>query len=300
MGNEVDTGNGPAPEPGEVTDSLLAAVEEAVREVVAAEVMPRRNRLTAADIGHKSSPLDLVTTADRRAEEALTRRLTDLLPGSVVVGEEAVGVDPSVLDRLRGPAPVWVVDPIDGTAAFVRGDEGFSTLVTLVSRGRPLASWTYGPCLDLFATARPGRGAHLDGQPLRTRPDSAGPLRIWTSDPVFRTGAERVRLARLAAAATSLPCQTSAGLAYLEVARGRADAVAFFWEAPWDHAAGTLLVTEAGGSSLTLAGRPFAIPGGNALPFTTARDEPTARWIIDTMAGVDAAGTTRDAKAAER
>jgi fructose-1,6-bisphosphatase/inositol monophosphatase family enzyme len=74
------------------------------------------------------------------------------------------------------------------------------------------------------------------------------------------------------------PCG-SAGLEYLAIARGELDATAFSWEAAWDHAAGLLLVEEAGGAHLTLTGEPFRITGGNALPFTAARDETTARRV---------------------
>ena len=273
-----------------VPDTLYAAVEEAVRAVVATEVVPRWRRLAAQDIVEKAGPHDLVTIADRLAEERLTERLTALLPGSVVVGEEAVSADPAVLDRLLGEEPVWVIDPIDGTSAFVRGDPGFSTLVTLVHGGVPLASWTYAPQLGLFATARRGQGAYLDGKRLRTA-TAREPLRVWISNPVFRNDGERAALARLEAAGTEcVPCLTSAGLGYLEVARGISDAVAFYWQAPWDHAAGLLLVSEAGVASLTAGGEPFRVPGGNALPFTVARDAATARRVMDLLAEPDAGG----------
>lgn len=75
------------------------------------------------------------------------------------------------------------------------------------------------------------------------------------------------------------PCG-SAGLEYLAVARGDLDALAFNWEYAWDHAAGLLLVTEAGGAQATLSGAPFRIAGGNDLPFTAARDRATAERIL--------------------
>ena len=283
MRNEVGSVTDGAAAGEGVPDALLAEVEETIRTVVAAEVVPRWRRLADDDIVEKNGPHDLVTTADRLAEERLTERLGKLLPGSVVVGEEAVAADPSLVERLRGDDPVWVIDPVDGTSAFVRGDVGFSTLVTLVRGGRPVASWTYAPQLGLFATARRGQGGHLDGERLHTATDRE-PLRVWISNPVFRTDRERAMLARLEAAGVeTVPCVTSAGLGYLEVARGIADAVAFFWEAPWDHAAGLLLVTEAGGASLTADGKPFQVAGGNTLPFTVARDAETARRVMDLM-----------------
>jgi fructose-1,6-bisphosphatase/inositol monophosphatase family enzyme len=76
----------------------------------------------------------------------------------------------------------------------------------------------------------------------------------------------------------------SAGLEYLSIAAGSLDAVAFSWELAWDHAAGLLLVAEAGGVDLTLDGGRFRIAGGNALPFTAARDAGTARRILGLLA----------------
>jgi fructose-1,6-bisphosphatase/inositol monophosphatase family enzyme len=77
----------------------------------------------------------------------------------------------------------------------------------------------------------------------------------------------------------------SAGLEYLAIARGELDATAFSWEAAWDHAAGLLLVEEAGGAHLTRAGEPFRITGGNDLPFTAARDAATARRVAGLLSG---------------
>ncbi|MGK5643401.1 inositol monophosphatase family protein, partial [Streptomyces sp. URMC 126] len=74
-------------------DKLTAAVGEAVRQAAAAEVMPRFRSLAAHEISEKTGPQDLVTVADRLAEEHLTASLTALLPGSAVVGEEAVHAD---------------------------------------------------------------------------------------------------------------------------------------------------------------------------------------------------------------
>ncbi|GAA1921211.1 hypothetical protein GCM10009753_62610 [Streptantibioticus ferralitis] len=123
------------------------AVGETIRAVAAEEVMSRFRRLAAEDIVDRAGPQPLVTTADRRAEERLTEALTVLLPDSLVVGEQAAHSDPALLDRLHGRTPVWIVDPVDGTADFVRGDPHFATLVALVEDGQPSASWTYAPAL---------------------------------------------------------------------------------------------------------------------------------------------------------
>ncbi|MFJ2830758.1 inositol monophosphatase family protein [Streptomyces sp. NPDC087263] len=260
-------------------------VEEVVRQAAAAEVMPRFRQLAAHEIDQKSGPHDLVTDADRLAEEYLTETLTALLPGSVVVGEEAVHANPTTYEAIRGSAPVWIVDPVDGTRQFVHGDPGFCMLVALALDGVVHASWTFAPARDEFATAIRGRGAFLDGAPLRAGSPLPGrDLDIATSHPDYTTDEQkRALLALRAEGVVTRPCG-SAGLEYLAVARGELDATAFSWEAAWDHAAGLLLVEEAGGAHLTLAGEPFRITGGNTLPFTAARDEATARRVVALLA----------------
>ncbi|MFI6474325.1 inositol monophosphatase family protein [Streptomyces sp. NPDC050516] len=264
----------------------LAAVEEAVRKAAAAEIMPRFRQLAAHEVVEKNGPHDLVTVADRLAEEHLTASLTAILPGSVVVGEEAVHADPAVYESLRGEAPVWIVDPVDGTRQFVRGEAGFCTLVALAHRGELLASWTYAPALDEMAVAIRGRGATLNGEPLHAgSPVPGAILEVATSHPDYTTPEQkRALLALRTEGVQPRPCG-SAGLEYLAIARGELDALAFSWEYAWDHAAGLLLVAEAGGAQTTIAGEPFRITGGNALPFTAARDAATAERMRGLLAG---------------
>jgi fructose-1,6-bisphosphatase/inositol monophosphatase family enzyme len=264
----------------------MAAVEEAVRKAAAAEIMPRFRQLAAHEIVEKNGPHDLVTVADRLAEEHLTASLTAILPGSVVVGEEAVHADPAVYDALHGDAPVWIVDPVDGTRQFVRGEAGFCTLVALAHRGELLASWTYAPALDEMAVAIRGRGATLNGEPLHAgSPEPGAILEVATSHPDYTTPEQKRALLGLRAEGVQpRPCG-SAGLEYLAIARGELDALAFSWEYAWDHAAGLLLVAEAGGAQTTIAGEPFRIAGGNALPFTAARDAATAERMRGLLAG---------------
>ncbi|MER5992189.1 MULTISPECIES: inositol monophosphatase family protein [Streptomyces] len=264
----------------EFLDRHAVDVEEAVRKAAAQEIMPRWRRLAEHEVDLKSGPHDLVTDADRKAELYLTEALTALLPGSVVVGEEAVHANPTSYEAVRGEAPVWIVDPVDGTRQFVHGDTGFCTLVALARRGVLYASWTFAPARHQFATAVRGKGAHLDGERLRAgSPEPGRDLRVATSHPDFTTDEQKRSLLALRTEGVApRPCG-SAGLEYLAVARGESDATAFSWEAAWDHAAGLLLVEEAGGTHLTRAGEPFRITGGNTLPFTAARDAATAQRV---------------------
>ncbi|MFJ7043248.1 inositol monophosphatase family protein [Streptomyces sp. NPDC101112] len=271
-------------EDNETIDEFLARhasdVEEAIRKAAAAEIMPRWRQLAEHEVDQKNGPHDLVTDADRKAELYLTEALPALLPGSVVVGEEAVHANPASYEAIHGDAPVWIVDPVDGTRQFVHGEPGFCTLVALALDGVVRASWTYAPALDRLAVAIRGRGATLDGEPLHAgSPEPDRDLDVATSHPDYTTQEQKAALLGLwTEGVAPRPCG-SAGLEYLAIARGRLDAVAFSWEAAWDHAAGLLLVEEAGGAHLTLADEPFRITGGNTLPFTAARDSATARRV---------------------
>ncbi|MFE4053406.1 inositol monophosphatase family protein [Streptomyces sp. YIM B13518] len=276
-------------ETNETIDEFLARhafdVEELVRKAAAKEIVPRWRRLADHEVDLKSGPHDLVTDADRNAELYLTDALAALLPGSVVVGEEAVHANPASYEAIQGEAPVWIVDPVDGTRQFVHGDTGFCTLVALARGGVVHASWTYAPARDQFATAVRGQGAHLDGERLRAgSPEPGRDLRVATSHPDYTTDEQKRALLGLWTDGVAPRACGSAGLEYLALARGESDATAFSWEAAWDHAAGLLLVEEAGGAHLTRAGRPFGIRGGNTLPFTAARDAATARRVVELLA----------------
>lgn len=261
-------------------------VEEVVRKAAGMEIMPRFRQLAAHEVDEKNGPHDLVTDADRKAEAYLTEALAEMLPGSVVVGEEAVHANPATYDAIRGDAPVWIIDPVDGTRQFVHGDPGFCTLVALAQRGVVHASWMYAPALDRFATATRGGGAFLDGERLRSgSPVPGRDLEVATSHPFYTTDEQKRALLGLQTEGVRPRSCGSAGLEYLHIAQGRLDATAFSWEAAWDHAAGLLLVEEAGGAHLTLTGERFRVTGGNALPFTAARDEATARRVVELLAG---------------
>src|SRR5580692_7741557 len=109
----------------------LLAIDQIIREVGVAEIMPRFRKLAAGDVQMKGKD-DPVTIADQESERVLTERFTDYLPGSTVVGEEGVSRDKSVLNRLKDDDPVWIIDPIDGTRNFVAGIPEFAVMVALV------------------------------------------------------------------------------------------------------------------------------------------------------------------------
>ena len=231
------------------------AVAAIIAEIAAAEIMPRFACLQSHEVREKG-PGDLVTVADVAVEHALTPRLRDLLPGSLVVGEEAVAAEAAVLDRLEGDDPVWLIDPIDGTFNFAGGKPVFAVMVALVRHGETVMGWIYDPVAQATATAAPGSGAWLQGKRLRVAaapaPDANG-NRVWRANR---------RLSRRLAAhpehQTTGFDMRCAGHEYLALAGGDADVALYNRLHPWDHAAGALIHREAGGFGALLDGTPYA------------------------------------------
>ena len=265
----------------------LAEVETIIRSVNEKAVLPRFRSLSDSDVAMKG-PMDPVTIADREAEDLLRERLTAFLPGSVVVGEEAVSEDASVLDALTGSAPVWIIDPIDGTRNFIAGSGRFSTLVALAVDGVLQASWSYAPVLGRIGTALAGHGARVDGVPARVAaaggPDTPA-LPITTSHPVWWPHGYGRGVDALRAAELDVRYFDACGVEYLDLAIGARSAMVLTWEHCWDHAAGILLVTEAGGHVAALGGAPVRIAGGNALPFVASTDAVTTDRIRQLITG---------------
>jgi len=226
-----------------VVATIIAAV---AREVI----LPRFNKLAAHEIASKSGPRDLVTIADLESEKLLSERLTALLPGSLVVGEEGVAADRAVLDRLDGPDPVWILDPVDGTVNFTQGLPAFGVIVALVQQGRTVAGWIHDPPAGRTAWAIAGEGAWMDDRRLAV----AAPVPPAKMEGAFYS---KNRLNRLAAGVARRVCSGCAAHDYLRVIEGSLHFALFTRMMPWDHAAGVLIHAEAGGHSEIVGQGPY-------------------------------------------
>ncbi|MBT5839851.1 MAG: inositol monophosphatase, partial [Rhodospirillaceae bacterium] len=161
--------------PGPENLPPVGEVEDAIRLVAAEEIMPRFQVLEAHEVSEKEGG-EIVTAADTESERRLEELLIDLVPDSVVVGEEGYAADERVMDRLGGEAPVWIIDPLDGTRNFAAGKEMFCVIVAFVQNGSVDAGWIYDPVADDMMQAvrgggvRDGRGGILLGPPPPTTP----------------------------------------------------------------------------------------------------------------------------------
>jgi fructose-1,6-bisphosphatase/inositol monophosphatase family enzyme len=230
-------------------DTLSDEVGKLLHRAADEIVVPLFRRLDDHEITEKA-PGEVVTVADRRAEELIAEGLLRLRPGSVVVGEEAVAADPGLLTHLRGTSgDVWVVDPVDGTANFAAGRRPFALMVALLTDGVPAAGWILDPLADTLAVARVGAGTVLDGRRVDLTGDAPalGELRGAAMTRYLPT-ATRDRVAEGGRRIGELlPGQHCAGREYLDVLAGTQQFVLFWRTLPWDHLPGALLVREAGG-----------------------------------------------------
>jgi myo-inositol-1(or 4)-monophosphatase len=200
----------------------------------------------------KGGKTDVVTRADREAEQEILDRITDREESATIVAEESAA-DTAIPETGRA----WIIDPIDGTNNYVRGIPLWVTAVAVVEDGRPVAAAIEAPELNRTFTASPDV-ALLDGEPIsvsdRRDPEemAVGPTYWWPMDrrDEYGTAADAIverfgDLIRL----------RSAQLTLALVASGAIDATLTNRTMnPWDSVAGALMVTAAGGTVTDIEG----------------------------------------------
>lgn len=233
-------------------DSIDAAVIDALRLAARLAILPKFVSGQRVMVELKS-PGEEVTAADRESEAILAEALTHLIPGARIIGEEAAGADPGLLSGL-GRGTCWIIDPLDGTANFARGTGPFGIMVALIDNGEPVGGWILDPLRDRVMWARSGSGAWANGKPLRApailHPRPAVAVTSLFADPMVRDHLVSV-LTRDCDVSQSPRC---AAEQYPCVALGECDATIFTRTLPWDHAAGAILLAEAGGQARRLGG----------------------------------------------
>lgn len=246
-------------EPTDLIRMMIAAAQEAGDEL-------ERDfaALGTLEIQHKG-PADFFSAADLKAEATVKRLLTAAHPDFGFLGEEG-GLS-------GGDARyVWMVDPLDGTTNFLRGIPAWAVNIALTEDGKPIAGVTYVPPTKEMFWAERGRGAWLNGQPIRVAETSRLEQSVLAVGIPF-AGKPRqeqfvVEMQRLTSRVTGVRRLGAGAVDMAYVACGRFDA---YWEqsvSPWDMAAGAILVEEAGGLALNTLGEPLDVRGGTVLACT--------------------------------
>jgi myo-inositol-1(or 4)-monophosphatase len=215
------------------------------------------NRAPTLEARQKSRN-DFVTEVDQRAEQEIITTIRRTHPDHAFLAEES--------GRSGEGEFLWIVDPLDGTTNFLHGFPQFSVSLALQIRGRLEHAVVYDPMRQELFTASRGEGAQLDGRRIRvTRAQTLDGSLVATGFP-YRSNLRyldaylaMLKIVMQRTAGIRRPGSAALDLAY--VAAGRVDA---FWEiglSPWDTAAGTLLIIEAGGLVTTLRGAEYQQAG---------------------------------------
>lgn len=193
-------------------------------------------------------PSDPVTEIDLRCQELVRARLVGANPSHGFLGEE--GID-------EAGEFVWIVDPLDGTKNFAHGYPVCCVSIGLERAGRILLGVVYDPNRDELFTAIAGQGAQVNGRPIQVSEVAELAEALIITGFARASDAQFELLADLERRSHGIRRDGSAALNLCYVAAGRLDA---FWEsglAPWDMAAGGLILQEAGGMLTDLGGKPF-------------------------------------------
>ncbi len=237
-------------------------LDTAVRAALAAGklLMGSYGKLSAGQI-HSKSKNDFVTDLDRKSEKLVVSAIRKSFPEDAIQAEEG-GVTP-------GGGRVWIIDPLDGTSNYIHQIPLFAVSIGVMEGGRLTAGVVYDPLHKELFTARRGKGAFLNGKRLRvTKTPKLARAFMATGIPFrahdrFQQYLKSFETISLSSAGMRRCGSAALDLSY--VAAGRFDG---FWEldlSPWDIAAGSLIVTEAGGKATDFWGKEDHLKSGDTL-----------------------------------
>ncbi|WP_336799534.1 inositol monophosphatase family protein [Kaistia sp. MMO-174] len=258
-------------------------VARILRDAAEAEILPRFRHLSAGAIRQKTSAEDLVTDADEAAERKITAALLKEFPGAVVIGEEAVSADETLLDRLDGADLAFVVDPVDGTKNFASGLTLFGVMAGVVVRGEAVGGVILDPIGGDWTTALRGEGAWTEnsrGERNDLRVAAPKPVNEMAGTASWSLLPEPLRTQVCAnlAATRSAAGYRCAAHEYRMLAGGHSHFALYAKLTVWDHVAGWLIHREAGGYSARFDGSAY-LPAHREGGLLCAPDETSWRAL---------------------
>lgn len=267
-----------------IDKSTRDALIEAVRDAAKAEVLTRFRSLTAAQVATKSSPTDLVTEADKAMEDRLRKAFETLLPGVAFVGEESVAEEPDLIDALTRGEEAVILDPIDGTWNFAHGLATFGTLLAVSDSNGTVFGLLYDPVVDDWVwTERGGGTHHSNGARLQTSPaiaekDLAGVIAF-----IAAPETDIAHVGKLSSRFRAITDNRASVFDYRLMAEGFLNFSVSRGLNPWDHAAGALALTEAGGVANLTDGTKYTpkIRKGRMVAAANARAWEVVRTAFD-------------------
>jgi len=221
------------------------------------------------DVGHLKVSVkqqsDFVTEVDRAAEAAIIDTLREAYPQHAILAEESGATAGSKGDSEYQ----WIIDPLDGTTNFIHGFPQYAVSIGLAHKGSMAQAVVYDPTRNELFTASKGGGAYLNDKRLRvSKRDKLAEALIGTGFPYRMFDHVDAYLAIFKEMTQKSAGMRRAGAAALDLAYVAAGRLDGFWEfglSPWDMAAGSLLITEAGGLVGDLAGESDYLATGNVI-----------------------------------
>lgn len=245
-------------------NALVTEIEKVVREASAIIMEAKR---TEEMVSSKEGHANFVTTYDKAVQDYLKKNLLALLPEAVFVGEE------EDMHMSVGKGYAFIVDPIDGTTNFIRNMKASCISVGLLQDGAQYIGVIYNPYLDEMFSAEKGCGAFLNGEQIHVSnaPLSEGIIIFGTAPYYEELCKKSFEMAyELCKKGLDVRRSGSAAIDLCNIACGRAELFFELRLSPWDYAAGSLIVREAGGKVVTAEGgeitfdSPCSIVAGNA------------------------------------
>ncbi|MDD3147576.1 MAG: inositol monophosphatase family protein [Candidatus Riflebacteria bacterium] len=246
--------------------------------ILAAEMI-KNSFNNSHEIVHKGT-VDLVTEVDIASEHLIKRELQQRFPEIRFHGEEDGGDD-------WRKGEVWVVDPLDGTTNFASRLPHFAVSIALCNNGEPVAGVVMNPMNKEIYRTWKGGGAFLNNQPIRTGSQAQmNDALAVTGFPYNRRENIDIIIERLKIMLMHVQCVRRLGSAALDLCHIASGVFAVYWETnlkPWDVAAGTLLVSEAGGRITRFDGSPMLLDSLELLATNAILHEEAIRLLTPTL-----------------
>ncbi len=212
-------------------------------------------------IGFKR-PKDLITEIDNKCEKAIFDLIQERYPDHGILAEE------SGAHNIASPYR-WIIDPLDGTTNYAHGYPCFCVSIAFEKHAEIFIGVVYNPILDELFWAIKNEGAWMNNQPIAVSKTKDLEYAVLATGGLTKKREDKNilfgQIRKLAVSSQALRIDGSAALDMCYVAKGRYDG---FWEfglSPWDTAAGSLIVKEAGGHVTTFSGERFDISGSELL-----------------------------------
>ncbi|MCV2402434.1 inositol monophosphatase [Marinomonas sp. C2222] len=254
---------------------LINIARRAGREIV----MPHFRQLSHSEVETKSCASDLVTIADKACELFISEEVKQQFPDWEIVGEEATALDTSITEKIQTADTCLIIDPIDGTWNYAHGVPDFGIILAVVMKGVTQFGLLYDPVNDDWMYANLSEGAYFQRTSLQEQHSLKQPsqpplvLKISPQQEFYQlagimsvhsyTGRKQQHLATQAthfARINNLPSCP----AYRQLSLGHFHFSLTYKMLPWDHAAGVLIYSEAGGICRPLDGseyKPYMLEG---------------------------------------